>query len=54
MIQGGSSGRGTLFVDVNLKAPPLNKLLVLNTKAQFLLQCQQKAVLLDQMDNPVQ
>ena len=35
-VQGGSSGRGTLFVAINYK---------LHTKAQLLFQCQQKLVL---------
>ena len=38
IIQGGPSGRGTLFVDIKLIVPP-------QFKMQLLLKCQQKAVL---------
>ena len=50
-VQGGSSGRGTQFVDIKLKVQPRHKLLT-QKRNSILFQCQQKLVI-DQMDHPV-
>ena len=34
-VQGGSSGRGTLFVDIKLKVPPQYELLILKRNSYF-------------------
>ena len=33
VVQGGPFGRGTLFVDINVKFPPLYKLLILKSNS---------------------